>query len=191
MTTQSMDPYAAPQSEVHDASAEAFGEAKVLSFSGRIGRLRYLAYSMGLMFVWFIVMILVGIAAPALESGSEQTMAMAVGVFAIVFYLIMMVASFVLAVRRINDFDSSGWLSLLLLIPVLNIILALMLWFKPGTVGENKYGLQPPPNSGGVVVLSIIGPLFLVGYIGVMAAVAIPAYQQYVMKAQQAQMQQQ
>lgn len=191
MTTQSMDPYATPQSEVHNAKSEVYAETKVFSFNGRIGRLRYLAYSMGLMFIWFLVMMLLGISAPEMQAGGQETVAIAVGVFAILFYFFLLVASLVLAIRRLNDFDASGWLSLLMLVPIINFILLLVLWFKPGTKGENSFGPQPPQNSGGVVVLSIIGPLFLVGYIGVIVAVAIPAYQEYVMKAEQAKLQQQ
>jgi len=58
----------------------------------------------------------------------------------------------------------------------------------PGTQGENKYGLQPPPNSGGVIVLALLAPVLLFAYIGIIASMAIPAYQQYVEKAQQMQM---
>ncbi|MEJ2407206.1 MAG: DUF805 domain-containing protein [Candidatus Thiodiazotropha sp.] len=187
MTTQNTDPYTTPQSEVNDASADQYGETRVFSFSGRIGRLRYLAYSTGLILLWFIGGILAAVAIPALETGNNEVIGGIAALLLIVLYLFMLVASFALAVRRINDFDTSGWLSVLLILPLLNLILMLVLWFVPGTRGQNKYGLQPPPNTGGVVVLALIGPIILVAYIGVMASVAIPAYQQYVERAQQMQ----
>lgn len=189
MTTETRDPYAAPQSEVHDAGSEQFSDVKIFSFSGRLGRVRYMAYSMALMLiVWFGGGILAAIAIPAMAAQNSPVMSGVAGLFLIAVYGFLLVATFALAIRRINDFDVSGWLSLLLLVPFVNFIFVLALWIIPGTQGSNRYGLQTPPNGGGVTVLAVLAPLLVVGYIGTMAAIAIPAYQQYVMKAQQAQM---
>ena len=58
--------------------------------------------------------------------------------------------------------------------------------FKGGTQGENNYGNPPPPNTTGVKILALLLPI--IALIGIAAAIALPAYQQYV---NQAQMQQQ
>ena len=67
----------------------------------------------------------------------------------------------------------TGWLSLISLIP----LGVLVFWFVPGTPGENDYGKRPPPNTTGAVVLACLLPFFVI--VGIVAAVAIPAYQQY------------
>jgi len=62
----------------------------------------------------------------------------------------------------------------------------MLFWLIPGTDGPNRFGAPPPPNTTGTIVLALILPLVFV--VGIVAAVAIPAYQTY---AQRAQMHQQ
>lgn len=188
MTMQSTDPYASPQSDIGDINDTEYGEVKVFSFSGRIGRIRYLAYSMGLMFlVSLIGGLLTAIAAPAMANQGD-IMAGGIGlIIMILVYGIIIVASFALAVRRLNDFDTSGWLSLLLLVPIVNAILGIVLWVIPGTKGANRFGPQPPPNGAGVTLLGLLMPILMA--IGIIAAVAIPAYHDYAARAAQVQMQ--
>ena len=50
---------------------------------------------------------------------------------------------------------------------------------------ENKYGLPPAPNSVLVVIGSLAMPL--VAVLGIVAAIAIPAYQDYVQRAEAAE----
>jgi hypothetical protein len=70
---------------------------------------------------------------------------------------------------------------LLALIPFVGLI-----WlFKSGTPGSNRFGAPPPPNTTGVKVLACIAPAIAI--IGILAAIAIPAYQDYVTRAQEAQ----
>jgi uncharacterized membrane protein YhaH (DUF805 family) len=88
-------------------------------------------------------------------------------------YGAMLVISVLLTIQRCHDFNVTGWLSLILLIPFAPFIF----WFVPGTQGANQFGAQPPPNRG---VLSIVVVLLvLVVVIGILAAIAIPAYQNY------------
>jgi type IV pilus assembly protein PilA len=75
--------------------------------------------------------------------------------------------------------NTTGWLSVIIFIP----LAALVFWLVPGTRGENDYGKPPPPNTVGVILLACIVPvLFFVG--GILAAIAIPAYQDYTIRAQ-------
>jgi cytosine/uracil/thiamine/allantoin permease len=71
----------------------------------------------------------------------------------------------------------TGWLCLISLIP----LAALVFWFVPGTRGANNYGPPPPPNTMGAVVVACILPIIMV--VGILAAVAIPAYQDYTQRA--------
>jgi len=48
-----------------------------------------------------------------------------------------------LIIRRWHDLGKSGWLSLLMLIPLLNLLVLIFLWVKKGTDGPNAYGDDP------------------------------------------------
>ena len=188
MATGNVNPYATPHSEVQAASTE-YAEVKMFSFGGRLGRVRYMAYMMGLMLaVWLGGGLLVALTVPSLSKMGGPVASIVSAVLIIGVYGFMLVGSFTLAVRRIHDFNTSGWLSLLFLIPFVNFIFGLALWFIPGTAGANRFGQQTPPNGTGVTIAAVLAPLALVTYIGVMAAIAIPAYQQYVERAKQTQM---
>jgi uncharacterized membrane protein YhaH (DUF805 family) len=46
-------------------------------------------------------------------------------------------------VKRWHDLNMSGWMTLTLFIPFVNLLLALFLGLAPGTSGPNKYGRDP------------------------------------------------
>jgi type IV pilus assembly protein PilA len=170
---QERNPYAAPRTNVAagaQGAPEQYGEIRVFSASGRLGRVRYIGYSAGL---GFLILLLVGVAAAV--TSSNPSVALLIGGAG---YVAIIVIQFLLTIQRAHDMNTTGWLSLILLIP----LAGLLFWFIPGTKGENNYGLQPPPNSVGVILLACIVPF--VGVIGVLAAIAIPAYQDYTIRAQ-------
>jgi uncharacterized membrane protein YhaH (DUF805 family) len=179
------NPYSAPDAELSDPG---FGnetyEPQVFALKGRIGRLRYLGYTWGLLFLCMIVCgILAAVLIPTFARGNGGKPGGAA--FAIVMLLVyapMIAVSVIMAIRRLNDLDNSGWLSLLTLVPLVNFFFGLYLLFAPGTTGRNKYGPMPGKNSA-LLWIAVILPFF---GIGILAAVAIPAYQQYVNKAKAA-----
>jgi uncharacterized membrane protein YhaH (DUF805 family) len=160
------NPYGAPRAAVGDAGEE-YQPVRIFAVSGRIGRARYVTYSIVLT---MLIMFLAGLAAALL--GRVGTAIMVVG------YIAMIVVSIMLTIQRSHDFNMSGWFSLLALVPLVN----LMFWFIPGSDGPNRFGARTPPNSGLVLVGLWIVPLLFVG--GIIAAISIPAYQDYVKRAQ-------
>jgi uncharacterized membrane protein YhaH (DUF805 family) len=82
-------------------------------------------------------------------------------------------------IQRSHDMGWSGWTVLLgILIPFVGLI-----WIiKSGTAGENSWGAPPPPNTTGVKILAFAMPAIAI--IGILAAIALPAYQQYVQRSQ-------
>jgi uncharacterized membrane protein YhaH (DUF805 family) len=171
------NPYNAPRARVADASNEV-GEVKFWSFAGRLGRLRYLAYSAGATLV--LMLAIGGIAALAIPMGESGAI---LGLLVIPLYIVMFVISFMLAIQRSHDFNVSGWMSLLILVPLANLVFL----FIPGTQGSNNYGAPPPPNTGGVIAMALIMPIIAI--IGILAAIAIPAYNGYLQQAKQNQQQ--
>ena len=168
--TPGVNPYAKPNAAVAEAS-EDYQEVKVFATSGRIGRVRYIAYGMGIYLLFGILggLLSIAIGAPGLWISSIATL----------------VVGFMLTIQRCHDFNTTGWLSLVMLVPLVNLIF----WFIPGTDGENDYGAQTPPNGAGVIIAALIVPI--VAVVGILAAIALPAYQQYQQRAaQKMQMQQ-
>lgn len=74
-------------------------------------------------------------------------------VFVVVFFLwlvwaiLLMPIYFGLMIRRLHDMDLSGWLSILHLVPVVDIALYLVLLVYPGTSGRNHYGNPQAPRT--------------------------------------------
>lgn len=164
------NPYRAPDTQVSDGSDE-YGEVKVWSAAGRLGRVRYIGYSIGVTFLIYVAAALLFAFAGWAESGA---LAMIIGIAAV---LAALVVSVLLTIQRCHDFNASGWLSLLLIVPIAPIVF----WIIPGTQGSNRFGNPPPPNSTGAVVVALILPAIFV--VGILAAIAIPAYSDYQKRA--------
>ncbi|MCG8394567.1 MAG: DUF805 domain-containing protein [Pseudomonadales bacterium] len=183
-------PYQAPNADVSVTGNETY-QPKFLSMSGRIGRMRYFVYASGLTFLFYLVLgIAAAILVPGLMSGGEQAAgagAMILGVIAFVGMIGVLVMSWGYMVRRLNDFNASGWLSLLMLVPLANLVLALIMLFKKGSEGSNQYGAAPVGNSGGVKAAFVLLLLALVGYASILP-VALSSYSGYVEQAQTQQM---
>src|SRR5262245_6554768 len=142
------NPYRTPNSDVAETGPDAFQPVRIFSVSGRIGRVRYIAYTFGLT-------MLVSLATAALAA----LLPFAGGVLLIVSWISIIAISLILSIQRAHDFNVSGWLALLGLVPLVN----LLFWFVPGTDGPNRYGHATPPNSvGTIVVASIIPAIFVI-----------------------------
>lgn len=162
------NPYAAPKAVVDDIEvAQEYQEVRMWSPSGRIGRLRYLAYSTG-------ASLLAGTIA-VVAAGALGDIGMIV---AVVVYLAAVVFSVIAGIKRSHDMDWSGWSILLAIIPFAGLI-----WvFKSGSPGANRFGAPPPPNTIGIKILGFVLPVVFI--LGVLAAIAIPAYADYQKRAQ-------
>jgi len=167
------NPYQAPSSDVNNTTTDEMYQPKLFTIQGRIGRLRYLAYSM-LGMLAFIPALVVLIASGSLAGSLDGE---GLGVFAWIImglsYLVVLVWTFVLAKRRFNDFNLTGWLSLTYIIPIVSLVTVLALLFVPGTKTSNKYGPRPAANSTAVKIVA--GLVILVTVLGIVAAVVTPA----------------
>ena len=120
-----------------------------LSARGRFGRLSYLAWLLLLGLVSFVIAFVVffifGVSAVLLGQSSPDSFgglsAISILLF-VIFYIVLIYFSFVFVIRRLHDINQTGWLSLLFLVPLVNIIFALYVLFAKGTAGPNNYGPQ-------------------------------------------------
>jgi len=169
------NPYAPPTAQVQDLDS-AFDEYQAVRLwpaSGRIGRLRFLGYSMG---AYLVFAVLIGISTAL--AGASAALSVLLTIVGFIFYFFVVA---LLTIQRSHDMDMSGWMSLLALIPLVGLY-----WiFKGGSPGANRFGAPPPPNTTGVKILAWL--LIIIPVIGILAAVAIPAYQQYTVRANAAQ----
>lgn len=57
--------------------------------------------------------------------------------------LATLVPTLAVGARRLHDTNKSGWLQLLLLIPLLGLIILIVLWAQPTAPGSNPFGDAP------------------------------------------------
>lgn len=169
MTDQTFNQYAAPTAQVADVSLrhQATGEVKLFSAKGRIGRMRYLAYSTGASIVSGV----------AISGAAVALGAAGAGVAAFVLYAVLLWFHVITGIKRCHDINISGWWTLTMIIPVIALI-----WvFVPGTKGANRFGAPAPQHGLGVTILGLLFPLLVIG--GIVAAIAIPSYADYTKRA--------
>jgi len=166
-----LNPYAAPQATVADvatAPGDGPGALNFWTWRGRIGRLRFLAWTTG---AWILLRFATVLAAVVMGAADLGLWVLAVPSLAV------LVLTAFWTVQRSHDMGWSGWTALLCIIPLVGLI-----WvFKGGDAGRNEFGAPPPPNNWGVRILGLLLPVTFA--IGMLAAVALPAYQDYVTRS--------
>ncbi|MDB5857133.1 MAG: putative rane protein [Ramlibacter sp.] len=173
-----VNPYAPPRAAVADVDelSNEVQPVRMWSSQGRIGRLRFLAHMAGAYFLFGFLGVGVG---AGLGGAGLRTLAMVVIGLGTIAYFVFIVFKFI---QRSHDMDWSGWSVLLAIIPLAGLV-----WvFKGGSAGANRFGGPPPANTLGVKILALIVPITAV--IGILAAIALPAYSDYSKRARQAQM---
>jgi uncharacterized membrane protein YhaH (DUF805 family) len=120
-----------------------------LSFNGRTRRMHFW---IGFIIVWVVEMVVFsvfigGAMAAAASSGDPNAMSAALGGTGLIGCLVLLALiwpTLALYTNRWHDRNKSGWMTLILLIPIVGPLWALVeLGFLDGTPGENKYGPSP------------------------------------------------
>lgn len=168
-----MNPYQAPTADVSAMPGSGgCDESGPFSPSGRFGRLSYLAWGSLVGILFYVAMLT--IAGSAVLIYPLAHMRPSAGVVLPWLAVVAVIAIF--AIRRLHDMDASGWWTLLLFVPLINAILGLLLVFKAGSAGANRFG--PPRLTRGwerVVGYITIG-FWVLGAIGMVAAILIPLF---------------
>ena len=66
-----------------------------------------------------------------------------IGVFSMLYMFALILPSLAVSVRRLHDVGKSGWMLLLMFIPVIGWLWIFILSVSEGESVENKYGLDP------------------------------------------------
>jgi uncharacterized membrane protein YhaH (DUF805 family) len=175
LSTDPESPYAPPRAAVGEALPE-FGSLKAFSFEGRIGRLRYLAWTMVLMLVTLGIGAVLSVFGLALISTDSSAGLILGGLLAFILIVALGFVSIQFSVQRLHDIGWSGWLWLLTLVPFVGSFFPFVMMIMPGNSGANRYGAPPPPNSTAVKVLSalwlvLVAILFIGGLTGGLTAI--------------------
>jgi len=101
---------------------------KYAKFSGRASRSEYWYFYLFNLIIFFALAFLEGLLGIYSDSGDS--------VFGNIYYLIVLIPSIAVGVRRMHDVNKSGWF---LVIPIYNLLLLI----RKGDDGVNKYGENP------------------------------------------------
>ena len=117
---------------------------RTLDFEGRAARSEFWWWTL----VWVIVMYLVLLAERALLGGGDMeyfSLARLISSHPLTagFYALTFITNMSLSVRRFHDINYSGWWYILCLVPIFGPIYQVMCFISRGTVGDNKYGVDP------------------------------------------------
>ena len=153
--------YRSPESEVLQSEPQAT-EQKVFLFNakGRLGRLRYIAYSIVLPIL--VIALASGTAAGLFHFFPQVP---AIKVLGVILYLVGVFYAIriwvYVTIQRCHDFNVTGWLSLIIIIPFLSVIF----WFIPGDPSTNRFGPPAVPNTTLTKIAAAVGLLFVALYL--------------------------
>jgi uncharacterized membrane protein YhaH (DUF805 family) len=108
------------------------GFGKLFSSSGRIGRLEYFLTILGM-----VVLVTLTFAIPDFSVGG---LTVGVAELGILLSLPAWIISIFAGIKRLHDFDQSGWLILLGFVPIVGLLLLLVMLSKGPSPGLNRFG---------------------------------------------------
>jgi uncharacterized membrane protein YhaH (DUF805 family) len=104
-------------------------KTKYAEFNGRAHREEFWMF----MLVNFLVSIGIGIVGGIIHLPILQ----------ILYSLAVAVPGLAVGARRLHDTNKTGWLQLLLLIPLIGLIVMIVFWAQDSDAGDNQYGPNP------------------------------------------------
>ena len=182
------NPYASPRSDVTHPAPTAVDTTSPFDPNGRFTRLSWLAWNLVLAVIGSVVVgvvvLLLGllglVAMPQPDAAPNAAVPIVGMIVMLIPYLIMAVLGVILTIRRFHDIDASGWWSLTLIVPLVNLIAFLVIAFKRGDETTNRFGPPRPTPSWERVVGIIYIVLIVLGFVGgIIAAIAIPSLVDY------------
>lgn len=151
--------------EIREVDDNAPYQPSLFTFNGRIGRLRFIAYSLPAVLLW-------GSAVALLESTVGPRPFSHLGWPQILLILLSMLPFMIIARRRLHDLNHSGRWLVLGFTPIFPILYFFLL-LGAGTRGRNGFGPPPDENHPGVHAVALL-VLFII-----LATITLPPYMAY------------
>jgi uncharacterized membrane protein YhaH (DUF805 family) len=107
----------------------------LFSAKGRIRRRNY--FILNLIYTVFIIPII------AISNYSDNNINFKGQLLIVLICIALLLVFIPVTIRRFHDMEYSGWFVLLLFVPLVNLGGGILLLFKDGTIGQNKYGDDP------------------------------------------------
>lgn len=141
------------------------------SRDGRFNRMSFIGwnafYSLLMMMVMLFITLLMPNTLNAIFEHAGSSIAQAI---LFMLNIVILIPMMIFSVRRLHDFNQSGWLALLELIPIFNIIMFIALMLIPGTASDNQYGEPRASKTWEVVLAFIFIGLFLLVWFSLLLA---------------------
>lgn len=118
-------------------------------FSGRSGRKEFLVFVLVVNIFYSIAAFLDILAGTSFsyETPNHGSRSLVIGYIYVVSVLFFIIPGIAVTVRRLHDVGKSGWMLLLLLLPIVGPVYIIVLLLTGSKYGENKYGENPKSNS--------------------------------------------
>ncbi|AVE05757.1 DUF805 domain-containing protein [Pseudomonas palleroniana] len=168
-------PYAPPRAAVGDELPE-YAPLNVFTIHGRIGRLRYLAWTLVLTVAMLVASGIIATAGFAVATASPTAGIILGSLLGFALFVAMLWVSVQIAVQRLHDLGWSGWLWFLNLVPLVNSVFPILLLVLPGNAGANQYGAPPPRNSTAVKVLATLWLAFIPVMLAIVVTLGMNGY---------------
>ncbi|WP_018690851.1 DUF805 domain-containing protein [Algicola sagamiensis] len=161
--SSSQSVYAAPEASVLSQVSPVGVAIKpsFFGFSGRLNRIRFFLFGMAYLFLFAAVMVPV---IALFSTSTQDPSGPAIAIF-IVLYIAFVIGYFSLCIRRCHDLGHSGWMSLLLIIPVLGTFFYFYLMLAKGQRNENDWGQPPTPSPTWQKVITWVFALLTIAYL--------------------------
>ncbi|WP_326518039.1 DUF805 domain-containing protein [Acinetobacter sp. CAAS 2-6] len=141
MTSQNSSPFfSRPPVTRHDSPLSPAGRFSRLSYIGWYGLLHLSIFLLAIAFS--LTLGIISLNNGVLNENFTNALNGMAGLGFLLLFVVYFYFHLVLVIRRLHDLNQTGWISLLLLVPVINFFLAFYLLLAPGTPGMNRYG--PP-----------------------------------------------
>ena len=168
-------PYAPPRATVGDDLPE-YATLKVFTIHGRIGRLRYLAWTLVLTLALLVAGGIISTVSFAVATASPVLGTLIGVVLGLALFVALVWVSVQIGVQRLHDRGWSGWLYFLNLVPLVNSVFPILLLVLPGNAGANQYGAPPPRNSTAVKVLATLWLAFIPVVLAIVVTLGMNGY---------------
>lgn len=144
---------------------------KPLSAKGRFARLAYMAWYLVISLVFLLVLTAVIVIAGLISQSSPEPHGngLVTPIVVGMLFLVFVYFTVVITIRRLHDLNRSGWFSVLMFVPVINLFFMLYVMLIRGMLGANRFGALRANDDWekGLGIVSFI--LCIIGLIALMA----------------------